>query len=255
MTIYAAGAPADLKPCFALEANQRTCPDPATGVDVKIKTGDTVTWDFDIDNGYHNAYPAPTAPSTPPDADWDKRKPMLTPNGTDSYTFGKAGVYKFVCQAHPSMFGTITVEGGEVATPEPTATETPTPLPTETATPAATASPAPTSVSMDDHTSTPAPARGATKDGEAPRLSVRSVKRAHAGARVRFWLSEPATVTVSARRSRTVVAKTVVQAPAGTSAFTLRAGKLRKGSYTVSLKAVDAMGNRGPQMTKGFKVR
>src|SRR6478609_2382952 len=123
VTIYA-GGPAST-PCFATTANQSTCAtDPQ--VNVTIQTGDTVTWDYNVANGYHNAYPAKDG-SAPPDAAWDARKPNLVPSGTDSWTFGTAGVYQFYCQAHSvTMKGTITVEGAPVETATPTATPTPT---------------------------------------------------------------------------------------------------------------------------------
>ena len=63
---------------------------------------------------------------------------------------------------------------------------------------------------------------------------------------MRFWLSEPATVVITATRrgSKTVLASATVQSPAGTRAVTLRDKRFKRGRYTVELRAVDAMGNR-----------
>src|SRR5690242_10547429 len=92
-------------------------------VDITIQTGDKVTWDFRTGANLHNIAAADKDPSTPRDADWDTFKPVLYHNpgeGVDSYTFGKAGVYKYVCQLHADkMYGTITVEGDPVETVTP----------------------------------------------------------------------------------------------------------------------------------------
>jgi plastocyanin len=231
-------------PCFSTVAGNCA---PGSG-DVTIETGDTVTWNFSASaDQYHNAAPTTTNPSTPPNAAWTGRKPMLQQGGSQSWTFGEPGVYRFYCQAHASMVGTVTVEGEPVETPTPTPTPTPSPTPTPTPTVAATASPTPTATG-DDHTVTPAPGKAGIKDSTPPRLQSTSIKRVAGGVRVRFWLSEPATVTLSARRkgSRGVLATATVQAPAGTRAVILRDKRLaKKGTYTVELLTADAMGNRG----------
>ena len=73
---------------------------------------------------------------------------------------------------------------------------------------------------------------------------------------MRFWLSEPATVEITLRRAkRTVSARSTVQAPAGTRAAMLRTARLKKGSYSVELRAVDAMGNRAAAATKSVKLQ
>jgi plastocyanin len=253
ITIYAAGPGAT--PCFATVANQTTCP-ANPSVDVTIDTGDTVTWDYTIENGYHNAYPAANG-STPPDADWDGRDPDLVTTGTDSWTFGKPGVYRFLCQAHSkTMLGTITVKGEvvETPTPEPTPDDEPDPQPTTSATP--TPTPKATAVA-DDHTSTPAPGHASVKDTEAPQLASASVKRVSAGVQLRFWLSEPATVSIAATRkgSKKAAASATVQAAAGTRSMVLRSKAFKKGTYTVTFAPVDAMGNKGAASAKTLKVK
>ncbi|WP_028063520.1 cupredoxin domain-containing protein [Solirubrobacter soli] len=230
-------------------------------VDITIETGDTVTWDFRTGTNLHNIAAADKDASNPPDADWNKFKPVLYHNpgeGVDTYTFGKPGVYKYVCQLHATaMHGTITVEGDPVETATPTATATATATPTfsATATPTATASASPTAT-PDDHTSTPAPGHTSAKDSEAPRLQRASVKKVATGAQLRFWLSEPATVTIDFVRkgAKSSTTSAVVQAPAGTRTFVLRTRALRKGTYTVTLSPTDAMGNKGPRGVKILKV-
>jgi P pilus assembly chaperone PapD len=75
--------------------------------------------------------------------------------------------------------------------------------------------------------------------------------------RVRFRLSEPATVTVRVKRrgSRKVLKSASVQAPAGTRTVTLRSKRLKKGRYTVDLRARDAFGNRSSLATKRLTLR
>jgi hypothetical protein len=106
--------------------------------------------------------------------------------------------------------------------------------------------------------STPAPGHASVKDAEKPRLANASAKRVSAGARLRFWLSEPATVHVSAARkaSKRVLSSTIVQAPAGTRGLTLRTKALRrKGTYTVTFAPVDAMGNTGVTVKRNLRVK
>ncbi len=74
--------------------------------------------------------------------------------------------------------------------------------------------------------------------------------------RVRFRLSEPATVTVRIKRrgSRKVLKSARVQARAGTRTVTLRK-RLKKGRYTVEIRARDAGGNRSSLATKRLTLR
>jgi len=230
-------------------------------VDITLQTGDKVTWDFRTGANLHNVQAARSSASNPPDAAWDAFKPTEYHNpgeGVDSYTFGKPGTYKFICQLHADkMYGTITVEGDPVVTPTATFTTTATPTATATfsatATPTATATP---SATPDDHTSTPAPGHASAKDSEAPRLQRASAQKVAAGARLRFWLSEPATVKIDVVRkgAKSSATSAVVQAPAGTRTFVLRTRALRKGSYTVTLSPTDAMGNKGARGVKTLKV-
>ena len=247
--------------CFTATPDVQSCG--AGGpVDVTIETGDKVTWDFAGTTNYHNVAAAAANPSDPPDAAWDAFKSAAYHNpgagGTDTFVFGKAGVYRYVCQLHANMYGTITVKGEAVETPTPTATQTPDATPEQTPVAVATTSPTPAPTGTpDDHTSTPAPGHASAKDTEVPRLQSASVKRVAAGAQLRFWLSEPATVSISLVRkgAKSSAVSTVVQAPAGTRSFVLRSKALRKGTYTVSLSPVDAMGNKGAAASRSLKVK
>jgi plastocyanin len=242
-------------PCFSVVAGKTGCTAADRG-DLTIQTGDTVVWDFSTANGnFHNAA---SKSSTPAEPAWNARnKDQVQQGGTMSWRFTTAGVYEYYCRVHASMVGTITVEGEAVPTetepqPEP-ATETAVDQPTVSATATAAASATP-----DDHTSTPAPGHATSaKDTEAPRLASASAKKQRDGVRVRFWLSEPATVTINARRkgSRVVLTGATVQAPAGTRALMLRSKAFKKGTYTVELRPTDAMGNRAGAVTTTLRVK
>jgi plastocyanin len=228
-------------PCFTLQPGNPPCgAKPA----VTIQTGDTVTWDFAGGTGIgHNV-----ADGDRP-INQERYKSSFLTSGTYSHTFGEPGTYRFICQAHTGMEGTVTVEGAPVETQTPT----PTPTPTASATPTATAVP---TTAADDHTQTPAPGKGA-KDAVAPRAQTMRLTGRRASVKVRFWLSEPATVAITAKRrgSKRVLASATVQSPAGTRTVTLRDKRFKRGSYTVALRATDAMGNRAKAAGKTVRLR
>lgn len=252
-------------PCFTTVANKATC-DANERADVEIQTGESVTWDFaGTANG--NLHNADATNDVPADPSW-KNYTSSPYNANASRTFNSPGVYTFVCGIHPAqMVGQVTVVGDPVVTATPTATPSPTPTPIATPTP--TPTPTPTAVAAaltptptptpDDHTTTPAPGHASSaKDTEAPRLASASAKAQREGVRVRFWVSEPATVAVTARRrgSKTVTTSASVQSPAGTRALMLRRNAFKKGTYTVQLLPTDAMGNRaGAATTTTLRVK
>src|SRR5690349_10539269 len=210
----------NVNPCMTLQS-KATC-EPGEKPTVTIQTGDTVVWDMSS-GGTHNAGPKS---STPADPVWDARPKYTEFPARDQYTFGKPGTYEFVCYAHaPYMSGTIVVEG------EPVETATPTSTPTVTATPtfAATVPPGVT-VTPDDHLTTPLPGKGqAAKDTEAPRLSAAKVKRDRAGAKLRFTVSEPATIRVLAYRKgvKRPVTSATWHVAAGKRSVIVRSASLR----------------------------
>ena len=73
------------------------------------------------------------------------------------------------------------------------------------------------------------------------------MKKVATGAQLRFWLSEPAQVSIALVRkgAKSSTASTVVQAPAGTRSFVLRTRALRKGTYTVDAGAGRRDGQQG----------
>jgi plastocyanin len=224
---------------------------------ITIQTGDTVTWKFPTDS-FHNVE-SDRRPGHP-GVDWSlpEDDPELDPivsHPDVSHTFTSPGVYAFVCEAHLGiMDGTITVQD---APPTPTETATPTPTPTATATPLPTVSPAPTPTPPADggHVTTPPPTGGA--DTTKPTLGGVRLTALRRAVKVRFSLSEPATVTVSVKRkgSRKVLKSVRVQARAGTRSLTLRSKKLKKGRYTVTIQARDAFGNRSAPSNKQLTIR
>lgn len=229
--------------CFVLAPGHPPCAEKPT---VTIQTGDTVTWDFAGGTGIgHNV-----ADGDRPFGQERYKSDFLT-SGTYAHTFGAAGTYRFVCQAHPGMEGTVIVEGDPVETPSPTATPTPTPTATATATPTVAAG-----SGEDDHTLTPAPGARA-KDAVAPRARTMRLTGGRRAVKVRFWLSEPATVQIDVTRrgSKRVLASTTVQAPAGTRTVTLRDKRLKRGAYSVRLRATDAMLNRTAAAARTVRLR
>ncbi|HEX5616889.1 MAG TPA: plastocyanin/azurin family copper-binding protein, partial [Solirubrobacteraceae bacterium] len=203
---------------------------------VQIDVGDTVTWSFDNPNMPHNVAAksdSPTAWATGDENNYGTNHPDVV------HTFAAAGTYTFQCQVHPDMDGTVVV--GDGGNPDPTPTPSPTPTPTPTTQPGTT------------HPTTPPP----SGDTDTIKPTVRSVKlkALRRAVRVRFRLSEPATVTVRVKRGRRVVKSKRVQAGAGTHSVTVRSKKLKKGRYTVEILARDASGNRSRLATKRLSVR
>lgn len=109
----------------------------------------------------------------------------------------------------------------------------------------------------DDHTSTPAPGTHAGNDTVKPRIARLRLKRLRRGARLRFRLSESATVTIRVtRRGRhRAVERRRVQASAGTRRITVGDRRMKRGRYTVRLRARDAMGNRSAAVKRGRRIR
>ena len=83
------------------------------------------------------------------------------------------------------------------------------------------------------------------------------LKAARRAVRVRFALSEPATVTIKVKRrgSKKVLKSARLQAPAGTRSVTLRSKRLKSGRYTVEIQARDAFGNRSSVAKKRLSLR
>jgi plastocyanin len=236
-------------PCFTTVAGKSAC-EPGEHARVTIQTGETVTWDFNGATPTHNAKAANEQAADP---GWKAFSTEYPTTGARSRRFDAPGVYEFVCLAHSAMKGTITVEGEGTVTPTPTPTATPTETATATPTPVPTVSPTAT---PDDHTSTPKPT-GGPKDDVAPQVGGIATSAVTGGVRVRFTVSENATVLIAAKRKGTskVLTSATVQAPAGERAYVLRTRKLAKATYAIELRATDASGNRSGAATASLKVR
>jgi plastocyanin len=233
-------------PCWSTTSGT-TCAAGETA-DVQIETGEMVTWHFA--GGISLPHNAADSDASPPA--WRVPADGSFPStGMGSRTFNDPGVYAFECEVHPTMTGTVTVVGDPV---DPTETPTPSPTTTATVPPQPTTSPTPTAPPGDSHTTTPRPGGGAdTVDPTVRSVRVTALRRA---VRVRFRLSEPATVTVAVKRrgTRKPLTSSRVQARAGTRSVTLRSRKLRTGRYTVELRARDAFGNRSALTRKRLAI-
>jgi hypothetical protein len=194
-----------------------------------INQGESVTWDV-LDSGHNvDVYQGPeTFKST------DGKDPAGT---KFTHVFNKPGTYKFICDYHSSMKGTITVAavqsppssgggstgGGSTTQPQP----------------------APGGSTQQPTTGAPAGPAGAGEasasgvDAAAP--TVKRVSLSRTTLRVR--LSEAAKLTIRYRKAGAKkVGKKVVQGRKGVNAIKL--SKLgSKGRYRVSIVATDAAGN------------
>jgi plastocyanin len=207
-----------------------------TPSEVTIDVGESVTWTFANPTNPHNVVAKPDSP-TP----WSTGDgfPVANHPNVGPITFDGAGTYTFQCQAHGGMEGRVIVgDGGDPPPPPP-----PPPPP---------ASPPPPG---DTHPITPAPSGGT--DTVKPTVRKLRAKALRHAVRVRFRLSEPATVTVRIKRrgSRKVLKSARVQAAAGTRTVTLRSKRLKKGRYVVEIQARDALGNRSKLATKRLALR
>jgi plastocyanin len=226
---------------------------------VNIVTGDTVTWDMNSGNSIPHNVKSQTGPAEDPNwADYDT---PIQAQGTESYTFTQPGTYTYLCEVHPgTMTGTVTVTGAP-ATPTPTSTATATPTSTPTRTPMPTPTPTPVTpraTPAPDHSrDTPAPSAVASADRTAPAVTSVRLRAVRNGVRVRFRLSEPASVTVRVQRrgSRRVLRTARIQARAGTRTVTVRGSKLKRGRHVVSIEARDAAANRSSPARKSVRIR
>ena len=242
-----------LEPCFSASATGPCVK--GTEPEVRISTGDTVVWK--LSSGVHNAS---SKGSTPANAPWDTRKsPVVVPSVDQQWTFGQAGVYRYVCDVHPTtMTGTIIVEGDPVETAtrrrpprrrHPPGRRRATPTFAATAPPGATATP-------DSHLNTPAPGKAARTDTTAPSLTGAKARAVSAGAKLSFSISEPATLRIVARRGKRTVTSATLHVAAGKRSVTLRSSSLRKkGTYSLELRAVDAMANAASPVKTTLKVK
>ena len=182
-----------------------------------INVGERVTWSFANPGTQHNVA------SSSGNWSWTSG-PFSLNHGQHTYTFTAPGTYSYVCQLHPpGMSGTVTVLGPG-GTPPPPGSAPPPPGGTPT-------------------TPVPPPPDAGDTDRAAPRISGLAVRWAKRTARVRFRLSETATVTVELSRpgwQRTLR----LQLTRGRR--TVSVPRLQAARYRIALRARDASGNRSP---------
>jgi plastocyanin len=207
---------------------------------VQIDVGDTVTWTFDNPNVAHNVAAKSDSPTPWTTGDEDH---YATNHADVVHTFDAVGTYTFQCQVHPGMDGTVVVGDGGDPSPTPSPSPSPSPSPT----------PSPSPQPGTTHPTTPAPTPGVdTVKPAVKRVKLKALRRA---VRVKFRLSEPATVTVRVKRGKKVIKSKRVQAGAGTHSLTVRSKKLKKGRFTIQIFARDASGNRSKLATKRLSVK
>jgi plastocyanin len=233
---------------------------------VNIAPGETVTWSNSTSVA-HNvcvAKPGDTPDATlgsctefrngPPSMDWSV-------NPVNDHMFPTAGTYKFVCQMHSSMTGTVVV--GTTTT-----TTTTTPMTTGTTTTGTTTTgtgttPTATTPTQTQTGTTPTQTTQAA-DTAAPRFTTAIKRRAGRKAlTLTFSSSEAgrleATVFRRAPRARSFArlgtASLKVRSGANTLTVPRNAvGGLRSGAYRVKLALVDAAGTRSPARLVILKI-
>lgn len=210
--------------------------------EITVSVGDKVVWDFTGSTTAHNVV---SDNEVGEDPKWKDFATIPSVAGKFEYTFTQVGEYDYVCDLHrvQGMAGKIKVIAAPVATP----VRTPRPLTTATPVPSAVAVP-----TVDQSRDTPAPTAKAGADKSAPVLSKVSVKRSgRSGARVKWTLSEAASLTVRFSRSGSSRAVRTVrlQGLPGTSGVTVRSSRFTRGRYSVQLEARDAAGNRSSSRT------
>lgn len=224
--VYARDNAAGTVYCFSTD-QASACP-AGEEANVQIQPGEKVTFHFDGSNFGHNAAEASTPPA------WKEPPTGFVTTGSYERTFPQAGTFSFFCQAHPQMEGTITVGSGATPTPSPSPTATP------------PASPPPVDI-------TPPPGGG--NDTVKPAVSRVRAQALRRAVRVRFRLSEAATVTIRVLRGGKLIKAQRVQAGAGTRSVTVRSRRLRAGRYTIRIEARDAFGNRSRVATDRLRLR
>jgi plastocyanin len=208
--------------------------------EVEVQTGQTVVWNFDGSTADHNIR-GESGPAEDPL--WTTKNSPFKRSGQETYRFNVAGDYKFVCDAHPGMEGTVKVTGAPVE---------PTPVPTSEPTAAPTVRPPAATPGPVDDRRTPAPRGTVRADTTPPAVSKVKLRAVKGGAKVSFSLSEPASVTIRAKKGKRTVRTVRLAARSGTRSTTLR--KLSRARYSVEVEARDARGNKARVQRKTVRV-
>jgi plastocyanin len=224
-----AAAPAATQTVFAQDSGGQLVWNPAA---LSIRIGDTVEWSMAQATGTHDLWVVPPGVDVHDTANQEAYPVKFPGDAPYSRRFETAGDWFYYCSLHGGrepggMNGTIAVAGSGTG-PSGGAPGRP-----------VSNAPAP---ALNDWT---APATLEEGDNTAPLLTAVAVKRAGRGARVSFTVSEPGSVSIRlARKGRTVKAKRVRVAAAGTQTVLVRAAKrLKAGRYAVRVRAADAAAN------------
>jgi plastocyanin len=198
--------------------------------DVTVNTGETVTWNWQ--SGTHNVA-FKTGPVSIGTSPWNSK------GATWSATFSKPGTYTYVCEAHSSMKGTVTVVDAPAAGPAPSSGA---PDPSSSA-------PQP----VTGPTATPVAGTAGAVDTAPPTVRRVSYKRNV----LRLRLSEAAKLELRyvrvSRRGHVVETKSV-GVSSGDNVIALRRW-MHPGRYRVSVLAFDAAGNASKPMRLKLRVR
>jgi plastocyanin len=98
---------------------------------ITVNAGDSVRW-TNMDGGVAHT-------STANGGAWNSG--TIVQSASFTFTFNTAGTFAYHCEIHPSMTGTVVVQGAATPAPTPIPTPVPTPLPTPVPTPVPTPRP------------------------------------------------------------------------------------------------------------------
>jgi plastocyanin len=217
---------------------------------VTIQVGDTVTWTTDGVLPHNVCVQKPGTTGTTCDEFRNGDPRTSWSSYTNSHTFTTPGTYNFYCETHKSfgMVGTITVGGASTGTGTGTST-TPQPYPYPTGT-----------------TTTPTQTETQTTpyDTVAPHFTSKPKRRASRKSLIlEFGASEAGKLSATVfrrpagKRSFSRVGSASLSVKKGHDVVTLprrAAGRLRNGAYRVTLRLVDAAGNKSATKTLVFKL-
>jgi plastocyanin len=221
-TAYAQGATVQ-----AVDAGDTWSPPSSPSNPIRIKVGETVTWSFAGTTRPHNV--------ASKSSNWSFRTDFQTAGPPATYTFTTPGVYDFVCEAHPqTMTGTVAVADASGTPPPPP----PPPPPSE-------------QHWVNDQAP---PTVLELVDDVPPELTRVRVDAVRNGARVRFRLSERATVHVRFLRAGVPVEAARKTFGTGPGRLTVRNRRL-DGRYRVEVFARDLSGNRSAVERERVTVR
>jgi hypothetical protein len=107
----------------------------------------------------------------------------------------------------------------------------------------------------DDHTTTPAPGRSASVDTTAPTITKLKLRAIRRGARIRFTLSESAKLTIRFKHGKKVRRTARLFVREGRRSVTVRGSRIKRGRYTVEIRARDARGNQAKTRRAHVRVK